>query len=104
MCDPNMEKGFLDHEDMTSSFLYGLGFTIINLIEKEAAVNISKNLWNKEFERVNETFQDLIRKKPLLAPAIFLISSVLTTDRFQRPSPPLLEIFSNLILRIQVRH
>ena len=61
MTHPYVKQNFLDFEDMTSSFFYGLGLTLINLIEKDVAAQISKNLLNKEFARVNQTFQGFVK-------------------------------------------
>ena len=55
-----------------------------------------------EFERNVSAILQSLDKRELYQSSLFLISSVLTSDSYQRPSPSLLELFSNILLQTQV--
>ena len=56
-----------------------------------------------EFERNVSAILQSLDKRELYQASLFLISSVLTSDSYQRPSPSLLEIFSNILHQTQVK-
>ncbi len=85
-----------------SSFIYSLGLTILNLLDNDTAIITTRNLLNKEFDAVHKSFQSLVKRERSHALILFIISSMLALDPFQRPSPPLLEFIATLSLQIQV--
>ena len=95
-------NGKFDVEDLSYAGIYGLGLTIINLIDHDAAQSIVKSILNKESEAMNKSFEILLKGKSTYPASMYFTASMINSEPYRRPSLKLLELSLWNILKLMV--